>query len=161
MAQQSGATCGNLRRIYKAILVLQLGALGQASNSQVARVSRAVSWRRCSSKEGGAFVGLLAAPSSAWRHRCHKLGTHPAASRNSRIARGAARGAPPAVACSPEGSSAALSATGPESEPPEEVQYGFWAPASKELQRDHRAPPASKKARFGGLPERSQASKER
>lgn len=137
-----GKRCNMLRRIYNAALVLQLGVLGQASNSQVARVSRAVSRSRGSSKEGGAFVGLLAAP-LAWRHRCHKLGTHPAG--RNRIA----RPAPPAVACSPEGSSA-LSATGPESEPPEEVQYGFWAPASKELHRDHWAPPASKKARFGG-----------
>ncbi|CAN0054678.1 unnamed protein product [Ectocarpus sp. 6 AP-2014] len=136
-----GATCGYLRRICNAALVLQLGVLGQASNSQVARVSRAVSRRRGSSKEGGMFVGLLAAP-LAWRHRCHKLGTHPAGSNS------IARPTPPVAACSPKGSSA-LSATGPESEPPEEVQYGFWAPASKELHRDHWAPPASKKARFG------------
>lgn len=43
------------------------------------------------------------------------------------------------------------SSSGVQRPPPEQVEYGFWAPASKELQDDGSWAPASKNGRFGGI----------
>lgn len=95
-----------------------------------------------------AFACIFNAP-RAWRQHCfQKAQPLPARARRCRKAV-FCKVEERAGAGSTEGPSAGSSQSPPEQESPEEVQYGFWAPASKELQVEPRVP-VSETERFGG-----------
>lgn len=106
-----------------------------------------------------AFVGMLNAPWARRRLHCYEKTRAPfsapiARRRGRAVFCGDGQEQRPgstttAAGSSPAGPSSQSPAEPAGKEPPEEIQYGFWAPASKELQYRSRAP-ASKAKSFGG-----------